>query len=36
MDDLLELLAQQRGIGQEYTDIWEKRPGRRWKISRQS
>ena len=24
MDDLLELLAQQRGIGQEYTDIWGK------------
>ena len=24
MDELLELLAQRRGIGQEYTDIWGK------------
>ena len=24
MDDLLELLAKKRGIGQEYTDIWGK------------
>jgi hypothetical protein len=24
MDELLDLLAQRRGIGQEYTDIWGK------------
>ena len=33
MDELLELLAQRRGIGQEYTDIWGKRLRHQWRIS---